>query len=266
MFVEEFSYLGKECGHFGYSHMYSFWAGYEAVKKRDSSVSTRWSHLMMMMVLQFIWSKSFHMLSNLLKGALALQCLYITLCVNMSGFRSALIMLLFFFLSNISREQCHTTGTATDLQMCYIKHRVSWNQRRAKVQLCRAASCCSRRVAVESRWGSFSRAHHTAHLLAEEEKGKRVSWTLCDREEEKTVPGRQGQRPEYQEAGSGDRRLSGCRGGGAFSAQGTSVLKHPRLCLRRRAPSLRSHGLFHRWEGREEREAGAGSRWQRGGS
>lgn len=28
-------------------------------------------------------------------------------------------------------------------------------------------------------------------------------------EENKTVPGRQGQRPEYQEVGSGDRRLSG---------------------------------------------------------
>lgn len=56
------------------------------------------------------------------------------------------------------------------------------------------------------------------------------------------MPGRQGQRPEYQEVGSGDRRLSGCRGGGGFSAQGTSVLKHPRLCLSRRTPS-RSHGL-----------------------
>lgn len=60
------------------------------------------------------------------------------------------------------------------------------------------------------------------------------------------MPGRQGQRPEYQEAGSGGRRPSGCMGGGALSAQGTSVLKHPRLCLRRRTPSLRSHGLFQR--------------------
>lgn len=62
-------------------------------------------------------------------------------------------------------------------------------------------------------------------------------------EEENTVPGRQGQRPEYQEEGSGGRRLSGWRGAAAFSAQGTRVLKHPRLCLSRRAPS-RSHGLL----------------------
>lgn len=70
-----------------------------------------------------------------------------------------------------------------------------------------------------------------------EQKNKR-----CEGEENKTVPGRQGQKPEYQEVGSGDRRLSGRRGEGAFSAQGTRVLKHPRLCLSRRTPS-RSHGL-----------------------
>lgn len=76
-------------------------------------------------------------------------------------------------------------------------------------------------------------------LAGETEEKKR----LCKGEENKTVPGRQGQRPEYQEVGSGDRRLSGWRGGGAFSAQGTRVLKHPRLCLSRRTPS-RSHGLL----------------------
>ncbi|KAK0138108.1 Trichoplein keratin filament-binding protein [Merluccius polli] len=66
-------------------------------------------------------------------------------------------------------------------------------------------------------------------------------------ERRETVPGRQGQRPEYQEAGSGERRLIACccREGGALSAQGTRVLKQPRLCLRRRAPS-RSDGLFSR--------------------
>lgn len=70
------------------------------------------------------------------------------------------------------------------------------------------------------------------------------------REKNETVPGRQGQRPEYQEEGSGDRRLSGWRGEGAFSAQGTRVLKHPRLCLSLRTPS-RSHGLFAGGEGRQ---------------
>lgn len=72
---------------------------------------------------------------------------------------------------------------------------------------------------------------------------------VCEGEEENTVPGRQGQRPEYQEEGSGGRRLSGWRGVAAFSAQGTRVLKHPRLCLSRRAPS-RSHGLLGRARGR----------------
>lgn len=67
----------------------------------------------------------------------------------------------------------------------------------------------------------------------------------CEGEEENTVPGRQGQRPEYQEEGSGGRRLRAWRGVAAFSAQGTRVLKHPRLCLSRRAPS-RSHGLLGR--------------------
>lgn len=71
----------------------------------------------------------------------------------------------------------------------------------------------------------------------------RVGEEERERERENTVPGRQGQRPEYQEEGSGGRRLSGWRGVGAFSAQGTRVLKHPRLCLSRRTPS-RSHGLL----------------------
>lgn len=59
---------------------------------------------------------------------------------------------------------------------------------------------------------------------------------------EVTVPGRQGQRPEYQEVESVCWRLSGWSG--AFSAQGTSVLKQPRLCLSLRTPS-RSKGLSH---------------------
>lgn len=70
-----------------------------------------------------------------------------------------------------------------------------------------------------------------------------MSPRVCEVEDENTVPGRQGQRPEYQEEGSGGRRLSGWRGVAAFSAQGTRVLKQPRLCLSRRAPS-RSHGLL----------------------
>lgn len=76
-----------------------------------------------------------------------------------------------------------------------------------------------------------------------------MSPRVYESEEENTVPGRQGQRPEYQEEGSGGLRLSGWRGLAAFSAQGTRVLKHPRLCLSRRAPS-RSHGLLG--GGREE--------------
>lgn len=80
-------------------------------------------------------------------------------------------------------------------------------------------------------------------MLAGRAGDTQVSPRVCEGEEENTVPGRQGQRPEYQEEGSGARRLSGWRGVAAFSAQGTRVLKHPRLCLRRRAPS-RSHGLL----------------------
>ena len=58
------------------------------------------------------------------------------------------------------------------------------------------------------------------------------------------MPGRQGQRPEYQEAGLGVCRPKGLRGDeGAFSAQGTSVLKQPRLCLSPRTHS-RSEGLL----------------------
>lgn len=78
---------------------------------------------------------------------------------------------------------------------------------------------------------------------------------VCEEEDENTVPGRQGQRPEYQEEGSGGRRLSGWRGVAAFSAQGTRVLKQPRLCLSRRAPS-RSHGLLRGGQG-------PGYRWRR---
>lgn len=65
-----------------------------------------------------------------------------------------------------------------------------------------------------------------------------------EREREKdTVPGRQGQRPEYQEVGSGCWMVKGCRG--ALSAQGTSVLKQPRLCLSL-SVLARSNGLFSR--------------------
>ena len=82
---------------------------------------------------------------------------------------------------------------------------------------------------------------------SEERERRSVRQEVCGRfgERGETVPGRQGQRPEYQEAGSGERRLIGCccREGGALSAQGTRVLKQPRLCLRRRAPS-RSDGLL----------------------
>lgn len=42
-------------------------------------------------------------------------------------------------------------------------------------------------------------------LAGEADQKKKVS----EGEENKTVPGRQGQKPEYQEVGSGDRRLSG---------------------------------------------------------
>lgn len=56
-----------------------------------------------------------------------------------------------------------------------------------------------------------------------------------------TVPGRQGQRPEYQEAGPGCWMVRGCRG--ALSAQGTSVLKQPRLCLSL-SMLARSNGLL----------------------
>ena len=55
------------------------------------------------------------------------------------------------------------------------------------------------------------------------------------------MPGRQGQRPEYQEAGPGCWMVRGCRG--ALSAQGTSVLKQPRLCLSLSMPA-RSNGLL----------------------
>lgn len=91
--------------------------------------------------------------------------------------------------------------------------------------------------------GKHSVAYHRKRAsLSVGERGTKVRQKTCEGEK-KTVPGRQGQRPEYQEVGSGDRRLSGWRGGGGFSAQGTRVLKHPRLCLSRRTPS-RSHGLL----------------------
>lgn len=46
-------------------------------------------------------------------------------------------------------------------------------------------------------------------LVGRRDGSKKISRGLCEEEEKKTVPGRQGQRPEYQEVGSGDRRLSG---------------------------------------------------------
>lgn len=62
------------------------------------------------------------------------------------------------------------------------------------------------------------------------------------------MPVRQGQRPEYQEAGLlglagwGALRPRDCMGDGGLSAHGTSVLKQPRLCLSLRTLSLCSHG------------------------
>lgn len=68
--------------------------------------------------------------------------------------------------------------------------------------------------------------------IGQQSRGRR------ERERKDTVPGRQGQRlVEYREAGSREHRLRGCTGEGAFSAQGTRVLKQPRLCLSRRTPS-----------------------------
>lgn len=93
------------------------------------------------------------------------------------------------------------------------------------------------------REGVKERVRETERSLAGWAGDTRVSPRVGEGEEENTVPGRQGQRPEYQEEGSGGRRLSGWRGVGAFSVQGTRVLKHPRLCLSRRTPS-RSHGLL----------------------
>lgn len=63
----------------------------------------------------------------------------------------------------------------------------------------------------------------------------------AERKRKDTVPGRQGQRPEYQEAGLGCWMFRGCRG--ALSAQGTGVLKQPRLCLSLSVPA-RSNGLL----------------------
>ncbi len=78
-----------------------------------------------------------------------------------------------------------------------------------------------------------------------------VGYEVMKREVEvETVPVRQGQRPEYQEAGLlglavwGALRPSGCMGDGGLSAQGTSVLKQPRLCLSLRTLSLCSHGAL----------------------
>ncbi len=78
-----------------------------------------------------------------------------------------------------------------------------------------------------------------------------VGYEVMKREVEvETVPVRQGQRPEYQEAGLlglagwGALRPSDCMGDGGLSAQGTSVLKQPRLCLSLRTLSLCSHGAL----------------------
>lgn len=65
------------------------------------------------------------------------------------------------------------------------------------------------------------------------------------------MPGRQGQRPEYQEAGPGCWMVRGCRG--ALSAQGTSVLKQPRLCLSFSMPA-RSNGLLGQLSAGKEME------------
>lgn len=43
-YIDVFPYLRKEGGHFCYSHMYSFWAGYEAVRRDLSMSSTKWCH------------------------------------------------------------------------------------------------------------------------------------------------------------------------------------------------------------------------------
>lgn len=78
-----------------------------------------------------------------------------------------------------------------------------------------------------------------------------VGYEVMKREVEvETVPVRQGQRPEYQEAGLlglagwGALRPRDCMGDGGLSAQGTSVLKQPRLCLSLRTLSLCSHGAL----------------------
>lgn len=77
------------------------------------------------------------------------------------------------------------------------------------------------------------------------------------------MPGRQGQRPEYQEAASACRSPRAGGREGAFSAQGTRVLKQPRLCLSLRTPS-RSEGLLRAGRAREargeEEEEGEGDR------
>lgn len=137
--------------------------------------------------------------------------------------------------------------------MCYMKYKLSIETN--TMQTCNFAELhlvkANQFLRTEGEV-SHCTARQTESLLAEKkDKGGWVGW-LCDGEENKTVPGRQGQRPEYQEVGSGDRRLSGWRVEGAFSAQGTSVLKHPRLCLSRRTPS-RSHGLLVGGVGGRER-------------
>lgn len=124
-----------------------------------------------------------------------------------------------------------------------LLHFSSNNWSRFKVGTWREKFCVWKYIQTEyiQAFSGTSKGKDTVLLVGKEKK--KVSQKLCEGEENKTVPGRQGQRPEYQEVGSGDRRLSGWRGVGAFSAQGTRVLKHPRLCLSRRTPS-RSHGLL----------------------
>lgn len=68
----------------------------------------------------------------------------------------------------------------------------------------------------------------------------------AERKRKDTVPGRQGQRPEYQEAGAGCGLLRG-----ALLAQGTSVLQQPRLCLSL-SVLTRPNGLLAR--GAQEKE------------
>lgn len=73
----------------------------------------------------------------------------------------------------------------------------------------------------------------------------------AERRRKDTVPGRQGQRPEYQEAGPGCWLVRGCRG--ARSAPGTRV---PRLCVSWDVPPC-SKGLPSPWstgKGRGESE------------